>query len=459
MVEFWERFGYYGATAILVLYFIKDLGYEESQSYYLFGAFTAMVYGFVWVGGWLGDVYLGSKRTLILGAAILSCAYLALTFASRDLIFYALAGIVVGNALFKANPAALISKMYVKEDPAFVSAMTFYYVAVNLGALFSMALTPMIMQQIGVSHAFSVSALGLMIGLSLFIYHASALNHLHHDAGRKPLFFRRLGLVLLGCVVAVILIAQCLKHPLWCNKIVYVVVSGVVLYFLKMAFSEEDRARRRMLVALVLIVQSVVFHALYHQLPTSLTLFAAHHVNNHVLGYLISPAQYQVLNPFFIVLLAPLMVYLYARYPATFITKFCVGMTLEALAFLSLVIPQYSGIEGLVSAGWMVLFYALQSAGELLVSGLGLAMVAELCPKDKTGFAMGMWFISTMLAGPLGAAIAALTASTQDSVASLHIYSGVFLKIGLVTGGVVIIMWWMRPMLNRVIQVRSQSLE
>ncbi|MDP1615374.1 MAG: oligopeptide:H+ symporter, partial [Methylococcales bacterium] len=214
MVEFWERFGYYGATAILVLYFIKDLGYDESESYYLFGAFTAMVYGFVWVGGWLGDVYLGSKRTLMLGSVILACAYLALTFANRDLIFYALAGIVVGNALFKANPAALISKMYTREDPAFVSAMTFYYVAVNLGALCSMAITPMIMQQVGVSHAFGVSALGLIVGLSLFTYHASALNHLHHDVGRKPLSLNRLGVVLLGCVCAVILIAQCLMHPL-----------------------------------------------------------------------------------------------------------------------------------------------------------------------------------------------------------------------------------------------------
>ena len=69
-IEFWERFGYYGIQAILSLYFVQQLGYSEKQSCCIVGSFTALAYGFIWVGGWIGDNYLGAKRTLTLGAVI-----------------------------------------------------------------------------------------------------------------------------------------------------------------------------------------------------------------------------------------------------------------------------------------------------------------------------------------------------------------------------------------------------
>lgn len=45
-VELWERFGYYGLQAILALYFVQRLGYSQTQSFYVFGSFSAFVYGF-----------------------------------------------------------------------------------------------------------------------------------------------------------------------------------------------------------------------------------------------------------------------------------------------------------------------------------------------------------------------------------------------------------------------------
>ena len=70
-IELWERFGYYGTQAVLSLYFVHKLGYTEKESFYVFGSFSAFVYGFVWIGGYLGDHYLGAKRTLFLGAIVL----------------------------------------------------------------------------------------------------------------------------------------------------------------------------------------------------------------------------------------------------------------------------------------------------------------------------------------------------------------------------------------------------
>ncbi|VTN09429.1 Dipeptide and tripeptide permease A [Raoultella terrigena] len=42
-----------------------------------------------------------------------------------------------------------------------------------------------------------------------------------------------------------------------------------------------------------------------------------------------------------------------------------------------------------MSVNWLILSYALQSIGELMISGLGLAMVAQLVPQRLMGFIMG----------------------------------------------------------------------
>lgn len=155
--------------------------------------------------------------------------------------------------------------------------------------------------------------------------------------------------------------------------------------------------------------------------------------------------------------MTPVLVWLYKKLPATHVTKFCIGMTLASLAFLVLAIPQYTSTDGLASPLWMVGTYFFQSVGELLISGLGLAMVAELCPDEMSGFVMGIWFLTSMLSGPIGAWVGALTtpadATTHlTAVESMHLYSQVFLKIGLVTFAASLLMWLKRPLLNRYVK-------
>jgi POT family proton-dependent oligopeptide transporter len=455
-IELWERFGYYGVQAILALYFVKKLGYSEAQSFYVFGSFSAFVYGFVWIGGWMGDKYLGAKRTLILGSIILTLSYAALALANHQTIFYALAGIVVGNTLFKANPSSLISKMFCKGETALDSAMTLYYMAVNVGSMLSMAVTPIIAERYGWASAFWLCAVGLVMGVGNFLLSRRVMAMLNTEAELQPLSLRRLAIVLAGSALATVVIAQLLDHTKICNWIVYIVVTGALGYFLKIAFSLEGIARKRMFLALILILQAVLFFVLYNQMPTSLTFFAAHNINNQFLGWTIPAAEYQVLNPIVIVIASPLLAWWYSVTPATHVTKFCIGMTLCSAAFLVLAIPQFVSHDGFASPEWMVLTYVLQSVGELFISGLGLAMVAELCPASMSGFVMGIWYLAVMLAGPIGAWVGALTTTPEgaaniSAVASMHIYGDVFLKIGLVTGALALIMWLKRPLLNRLV--------
>lgn len=462
-VELWERFGYYGVQAIIAIYFVKQLGFSEKESMYVFGAFAAFVYGFVWVGGYIGDRILGAKRTVVLGAVILMLAYAGLALADKQTIYFALAGVIVGNALFKANPSSLISKMFAKGDTRLDGAMTLYYMAINVGSFVSMSITPIVAQIYGWHVAFWICSAGLLMGLLNFFIFYGALKNLSTEAGRKAMNLVKLATVIIGAALSIYVFGVLLNYPSLCFIIVYVVVALGFGYFLWIAFQQKGADRARMLIAFVLILQAVIFFVLYNQMPTSLTFFAMNNVDNNLFGWTIPAAQYQVLNPFFIILLSPLLAIFYRKVKSTHATKFCMGMTLCGLAFLVLYLPRFTAVAGLSSPWWLVLSYGLQSAGELLVSGLGLAMVAELCPAAFSGFVMGVWFLTTMLAGPIAAKVGALTTvsggATMTTTESLITYTNVFGGIGLVVIAIAAVMWIARPILNRYISMPAHTVE
>lgn len=87
MLEIWERFGFYTVQGILTLYFIRFLGFSDTVAYYTFGAFSALVYGLVSFGGYLGDNVLGTKRTIVLGLITLALGYLSLAITDKEHVF------------------------------------------------------------------------------------------------------------------------------------------------------------------------------------------------------------------------------------------------------------------------------------------------------------------------------------------------------------------------------------
>src|SRR5512140_2730343 len=166
LIELWERFGYYGMTAVVVLFMVQSLGYTDDRANLTFGAFTALAYTVPALGGWIGDKLLGSRRTMVLGALILALGYIGLAIPDHPgLLFPALGLVAVGGGIFKANPANMISKLYEGDAAKIDSAFTMYYMAVNVGATISQIATPLIAIKYGWHTAFAVCAIGLAIGI------------------------------------------------------------------------------------------------------------------------------------------------------------------------------------------------------------------------------------------------------------------------------------------------------
>lgn len=78
--EMWERFGYYGMRALLVLFLTDHFLLSDNEAGGLYGAFTSLVYLTPLFGGLLADRYLGAKRSVKFGAILMALGYLGLCF-------------------------------------------------------------------------------------------------------------------------------------------------------------------------------------------------------------------------------------------------------------------------------------------------------------------------------------------------------------------------------------------
>jgi POT family proton-dependent oligopeptide transporter len=80
----------------------------------------------------------------------------------------------------------------------------------------------------------------------------------------------------------------------------------------------------------------------------------------------------------------------------------------------------------------------LNALGELLVSGLGLAMIARYVPAHMSGFMMGAFFVATGVSQYLGSVVAnfaQLPAHELDPVQSLPLYTKLFDGLGWLAAG------------------------
>ncbi len=459
MLEIWERFGFYTMQGILVLYFIRFLNTNDSTAYYTFGAFFALVYGIVPLGGYLGDHILGTKRTIVLGLVTLMLGYLSLALADKAHVFYALGLICVGNGLFKANPANLLSKCYEERDPRLHAGFTLYYMSINLGAIFALLIGPNVASKYGYSYAFFISSIGILLGLLNYGWQRGRLSNINTLADRRNIAVWHWIVIVMGILLLTYLSALLLQHTKIAKQLMIVVICIIVgIYFISI-YRESKEARLRMVVAFVLMLEAVAFFTLYHQMPTSINLFAVHNVDPYLFGFHLDPQSLQVLNPLWITVLSPILAALYAKlyregisFPIPY--KFAAGMTCCGISFIILYFARYwHDTHGIVSFWWLVLSYFSQTLSELLVSALGVAMVAELVPPRMAGFVMGVWFLTSSVAGFTGAAVATYTAlpvNVQPGMDSLYIYTHAFAYIGGITLLLAIFLWSISPWLKKL---------
>jgi POT family proton-dependent oligopeptide transporter len=118
-IEMFERLGYYGMRALLMLYFTKHVVLGDRASAGLYGGYTALVYLTPLAGGFVADQYLGSKRSVKLGALMMAVGYFTLAFtgsASHAWLAYDGAHHPVTVAQFHDGPTSGADEKRLVED-------------------------------------------------------------------------------------------------------------------------------------------------------------------------------------------------------------------------------------------------------------------------------------------------------------------------------------------------------
>src|SRR6185437_7996433 len=214
--------------------------------------------------------------------------------------------------------------------------------------------------------------------------------------------------------------------------------------------------------------QTILFFIFYQQMSTSLTLFALRNVdwNQSLFGtHLFSwqPAQYQALNPIWIMVLSPILAYVYTRQgkkgrDLPIAGKFALGFAVVAIGFFIYGISGRFAVDGKVSSWFMIWGYGFYSLGELLVSGLGLAMIARYVPERMGGFMMGAYFVATGLSQYLGSVVATFASVPQNvtqATESLPLYTKLFMELGVVAVGGTLIAIGLLPFMKRLSATHS----
>ncbi|AME25012.1 peptide MFS transporter [Burkholderia sp. PAMC 26561] len=465
LIEMWERFGYYGMAALLVLFMIDKIGFTDEHANLTWGAFTALVFSAPAIGGWIGDKVLGARRTMIFGACVLASGYLmlAIPFESLGYMYAALGVIVVGNGLFKANAANLVRRIYEGDDARLDSAFTIYYMAVNIGSTISMLATPWIKDHWGWHVAFAVCFAGMVLGLINFAVMRNTVGHIGSAPDDKPMqwrFFAAVAAVAVALGVATVFVLQNEQVAAIC---VYAAGAAVLVIFGWMLMKCDRSERAGLLAALILTLQVILFFIFYQQMSTSLTLFALRNVDPsftlfNMTLFSWSAAQFQALNPIWIMLLSPFLAIGYTRLAnkgldLPIAAKYALGFVVVALGFFVFAFSGQYAVDGRVSSWFMVAGYGLYSLGELLVSGLGLAMIAHYVPMRMSGFMMGAYYIATGVSQYLGSVVANLARMPSGDLGplqSLPLYTSLFMGLGWVAAGGAAVAVVLLPLLNRL---------
>ncbi len=385
--EMWERVGFYTLMAILVLYMDKILGWGDARKGDFYGLFLALCYGMPLVGGWLGDRVLGRIRTVRAGAFLMAFGYVGLAVSSAHQVttFYlGLLLIGVGTGIFKVNMAVLVGNLYADKVHLKDAAFNIFYMGVNLGAMIAPLVATL---NSAVFHSYNLSfwvaAVGMVFAVIIF------------DVGRP-----HVGVADFGRRAQAPEAAGTGAQPATSPQAAAVAAAAPM-------DKAEQRQRIATLVTLFLIV--IFFWVAFYQNSFGLTLFAER--STIVLKWL-RPETYQFFEPFFILVLTPLLLTLFARLnlrgrePST-PRKILLGMLIMGLAMVVMVAASLAGGNGdrnIMSPAWLIGTYFIVTLAEILISPMGQSFVSKVAPPRIQGLMMGGWFAATA-AGSYGSGL------------------------------------------------------
>ena len=210
------------------------------------------------------------------------------------------------------------------------------------------------------------------------------------------------------------------------------ILANVGLILVRRGGEGVSIEKQRLMVIFWLFLLAAIFWSGFEQAGSSLNLFGRDLTDRMVFGWEMPAGWLQNINPFFIIVLAPVFGMMWTwlahrdRNPSIPM-KFALGLLgLSAGFFVIMWGAANASPESPVSMSWLVVTYFLFTVGELALSPVGLSSMTKLAPPGRLGQMMGVWFIATAL----GNLFAGLVAGRLETMPASTLYLNVALFVG-----------------------------
>ena len=453
-----ERFGYYIMNAVLALFLCSKFGLSEGVAGGIYSAFYAGIYLLSLVGGLIADRTQNYKGTIMTGLTIMATGYIILSIpvfaVPGDNTFLlivtclALFLIAFGNGLFKGNLQAIVGQMYdnfeaeeaKKGEEALAiakdkrdSGFQIFYVFINVGGVIAPFVAPLLRE-------WWLKTNGLVYNSALPAYCHEYINNASAMTAEKLVNMQAL-VETVGGTWAEDMTAFCNQYLQIFNEGVHfsfiasvaaMLISLVIFIANKRIFptpakkeasatveytAEEKAAmaaeiKQRLMALFAVLFIAIFFWFSFHQNGMSLSFFARDFVDQS----LVAPEIWQALNPFFVIVLTPIIMFIFgslAKRGKAISTprKIAIGMGIAGLAFLFLAVYSYvmgypsanefkalAPADKVISGAWvLIVLYFFLTVAELFISPLGLSFVSKVAPRHMVGLCQGLWLGATAL--------------------------------------------------------------
>jgi POT family proton-dependent oligopeptide transporter len=393
--EMWERFSFYTMLAMFTLY-LQDteegFSWSAADATSLYANYLMFVYASPLVGGFLANWKFGFRNSVMIGGVFFIAGHLLLSFQSLPILYVALTCLVIGNGFFKPNISAMVGTLYPPGSHLKDRAYNLFYMGINIGAFLAPVTAEIVKSAYGFHPAFAVAAGGMVISVGILWWFQR-----HVDSPEQRALSQ-----------------QHTHAPQPIDSI-------------------SDAKRIGALLVIFLIV--IVFWMVFHQNGSTMTYWANKNTdwaplegsiasvrdaitgNNDQPPPKISGVIAHAINPFFVIALTFPLIWVWkwldrrGLEPST-PTKMAIGMILTGCAFLILYAAARIGEETApsddvlkhgfkVSPAWLVGCYGVLTLAELMLSPMGLALVAKVSPPRYLGVMMGGWFVATAIGNKL----------------------------------------------------------
>ena len=377
--EFAERFCYYGINAILTVYMVNFLYFGEAQATTWQSLFKSAAYFFPVIGAIASDVFLGKFKTIMIfsSAYVVGCVLLA--FGGEALLPWGMALIALGTRGIKPCVSTNVGDQFTSRNQHLIErAFSWFYLSINAGSLISIFLCPILLPKYGPEVAFGLPAAMMFVAVVVFWMGRNKFAHVP-PAGKQ-----------------------------WFRDV----------------FSGEGLS---VIFRLLLVYLFVAFYwSLWEQSNGQTWVLQAQSdlMDKHLgFGIEVLPAQIQLVNALFILMMVPVFTFLIypavARFVAvTPLRKIGAGLFVCAASFMVI-----AWIETRIQAGistsvwWQILAYAVLTASEVMVSITALEFSYKQAPLRMKSFIMALFLLSTSVGNLFTAAVNGFMVRDLDATA------------------------------------------